>query len=81
MALCLVSDVFDDWNFLISWGIQNLKGKSFPDSLCKVGWWEVGYGLSHMASKELYNPWWVIKTKEYFVNEILRDRCQSQNGS
>lgn len=45
IALNLVFNIPDDWSLILTWGIQNLKGRNFRASLCKVAWWATVYHI------------------------------------
>jgi hypothetical protein len=67
MALCLVPNIPFNWSLLLSWGMHNLKGKSFRASLCKVAWWAT-----------IYHIWiqihgGVINSEDQIIKDIHRD--------
>jgi hypothetical protein len=81
MALCLVPNVPDDWELLISWAIKNLKGRSFRASICKVAWWAMVYHIWIERNSRIYDD--NVRTEEHLIKDIRRDvkaRLESAKG-
>lgn len=71
MELCLLSIVTHEWNMRLEWRIQNLKGKIFRVTLCKIAWWATLYHIWLQRNARLHDG--EVKIEEQIIKVIRKD--------